>query len=137
MTEQDFAKKISRHLNLSTKQIDGMTLQRLSDIRRQALSAAAVADRQFVMAQHPSGQHAVLGFHDNGNNENGMSHHARTVFIALVVLTLIAGMFTWQRLNNDDDESEQGLLDAKMLSSDLPVSTFIQPDFKEWVNGSR
>ena len=136
MTEQDFAKKIRHHLNLSTKQIDGMTLQRLSDIRRQALSAAAVADRQFVMAQHPAGQQAVLGFHDNGNLENGMSHLGRTVFIALVVLTIFAGIFTWQRLNNDD-ESEQGLLDAKMLSSDLPVSTFTQPDFKEWVNGSR
>ena len=136
MPEQDFAKKIRHHLNLSTKQIDGMTLQRLSDIRRQALSAAAVADRQFVMAQHPAGQQAVLGFHDNGNLENGMSHLGRTVFIALVVLTIFAGIFTWQRLNNDD-ESEQGLLDAKMLSSDLPVSTFTQPDFKEWVNGSR
>ncbi len=136
MTELDFAKKIRDHLNLSTKQIDGMTLQRLSDIRRQALSAAAVADRQLVMAQHISGKQGVLGFHDDKNHENGQLHHTRTAFIVLLVMSLIIGMLTWQRLNSDTEESEQGLLDAKMLSSELPISTFTQPDFKEWLNGS-
>lgn len=136
MTELDFAKKIRHHLNLSTKQIDGVTLQRLSDIRRQALSAAALADRQLVMSQHTSGQQSVLSFHSNPNHGAGMSHFARSLFVALTVMTLIIGMVTWQRLTGDDEESEQGLLDAKLLSSDLPISTFTQPDFKEWLNGS-
>jgi len=136
MTEQDFAKKLKHHLDLSTKQINGMTLQRLSDMRRQALSAAAVADRQWVMSQHPSGQQAVLGFHSDSNQNSGMSHFAKTVFVSLLVMTLIIGMVTWQRLNNSDDETEDGLLDAKVLSSDLPISMFTHPDFKEWVNGS-
>ena len=136
MTEQEFAKKIRRHLDLSTQQINGMTLQRLSDIRRQALSAAAVADRKLVMAQHATGSQAVLGFHDDAHHDSGMSHFARTVFVALVLMTLVIGMVTWQRLNSDDEDTEQGFLDAKLLSSDLPISTFTHPDFKEWVNGS-
>lgn len=136
MTEQDFAKKIRQHLDLSTKQIDGMTLQRLSDIRRQALSAAALADRQLVTLQPHLSSHAVLGFHGYGSHGSGMSHRTRTAFIALIVLSLIIGMFTWQRLIGDDEDTEEGFLDAKILSSELPISTFTQPDFKEWLNGS-
>jgi len=135
MTEQDFTQKILQHLDLSTQQIDGVTLQRLADIRRQALSAARVADRQLIRAQHVSSQQAVLGFHGDQDHDSH-THYTRTVFIGLLVLSLIIGMVTWQRFNSDDDESEQGFLDAKMLSSELPISTFTHPDFKEWVNGS-
>jgi Protein of unknown function (DUF3619) len=138
MTEQDFAKKIRRHLDRSTQQINGMTLQRLTDIRRQALSAAALADRKLVMAQHSKGSQAVLGFHHDAEHGTGMSHFARTVLMALIVMSFIIGMVTWQRLNSgEDEEAEQGFLDAKMLASELPVTTFTHPDFKEWLNGSR
>jgi len=58
------------------------------------------------------------------------------LFIGLMVLSFIIGMVTWQRFNSDDEDSEQGFMDAKMLSSELPISTFTHPDFKEWVNGS-
>lgn len=132
MTEHDFAKKLTTHLDRGLRQMDGVTLQRLTDIRGQALARAYAADRAYVLAQHGrSGQLSL-----QGGGHRGSILLQRPILTGIFLIILMAGMVLWQQFSSEDDTSEQGFLDAQMLSGDLAPSTFIQPDFKSWLSES-
>lgn len=131
MNEKEFAEKIRDRLQFATQQIDGITLNRLEQARQRALGKVRAAERPAAVASHRNG---TLALH-LGGGDGEHSHHTRMLFIGLSLLALLTGAFYWQQANDDDDE--QGLLDAKMLSSELPLHAFVHPEFKEWVNSSR
>ncbi len=135
MNEKEFAQQICQRLTEGSRQMDGILAGRLEEARTRALAGARVAERDLIMASHASqaGNSAVLGFH---SAQHQQPHHARAMFVGLALIALMAGMAYWQQAT-DDDGGDQGLLDAKMLSSELPLYTFLHPDFKEWVNNSR
>jgi hypothetical protein len=137
MNEKEFTSRIREHLEQGSRQIDGITLKKLEAARHQALVGARVAERDLVMASHSDAQRgaATLRFHD-GAADGPQPHVLRVLFVGLALIALMAGTAYWQQAN-DDDDGEQGLLDAKMLSSELPLYTFLHPDFKEWVDRSR
>lgn len=135
MNEKDFAKSITQQLTLSTRQLDGTVVQALAAARGRALEAARASERVQVMAAHGSraGQ-GVLGW-QGGHFSQDHPHAVRLLFVGLALIAAMAGSLYWQQAN-DDDGNDTGLLDARMLASDLPLYTFLHPDFKSWVDES-
>ncbi len=135
MNEEQFGRHICQQLSEGSRQLDGIVMSRLEQARHRALASARVAERDQIMASNTSQVGStVLGFHEEA--DHGHFHHLRMLFVGLALLAMMGGMAYWQQAT-DDDDNDQGLLDAKMLSSDLPLYTFLHPDFKEWVNSSR
>lgn len=130
MNEKEFSNRIREHLEQGSQQIDGITLRRLEEGRHRALAQIRVAERQLAIAGSRSGTASLR----LGGSEHGHPNHLRVLFVGLALIALMAGAAYWQQANDDDDE--QGLLDAKMLSSELPLHAFVHPDFKEWVDSS-
>lgn len=136
MKENEFGSLIKQRLDEGARQIDGIMLQRLEAARTEALSHVRSAERELQMASHASGSRGGQILRMSGNPDGARQHRLRVLFIGLALIALTAGSIYWQQANTDDDEDAIGLLDAKMLSSDLPLNTFTHPDFKAWVNGT-
>ena len=131
MNENDLIKLVRERLDQGAQEIDGITLRRLAEARHRALGQVRVAQRELAAGSQQNGQMALkLG---GGHDTHPM--FLKALFAGLALIALMAGTAYWQEANDPDDE--QGLLDAKMLSSELPLNTFVHPDFKEWVNSSR
>jgi hypothetical protein len=136
MTEKDFADRIRQRLEQGSRQIDGIALRRLEEARHQALARVRSAEHEVMLASRASGQQGQGALRLHGSGSGRHQHPMRLLFVGLAVMALMAGTVYWQQAN-EDDGNEEGLLDAKMLSSELPLYTFLHPDFKEWVNSSR
>lgn len=133
MNEDDFGRSIKARLDAGSRQVNGIVAQRLEQARLRALAQVRSAERETVMSQHPRGGTAVLGRLGGDDHQRMQS---RTLFVGLALIAAMAGMAYWQQAT-EEDGMDQGLLDAKMLSSELPLNTFMHPDFKEWVNSER
>jgi hypothetical protein len=136
MTERDYAKKLTSELDRGLQQINGVTLQRLADTRRQALARAHALDREWVMSQHNSGGEMVMGGGGHGDDHH-LPAWMRPMSMGLLLLALLTGVVLWQHIRSDSETNELGYLDAQMLSGELPPSTYIHPEFKEWLNDSK
>jgi len=135
MNEKEFGQKIRERLNQGTQQIDGITLNRLEQARQRALGKIRVAERQVAMAES-HGRGGSMSLRIGGGSSEHHPHYLRMLFVGLALIAGMAGTVYWHQANEDDDD-EQGMLDAKMLSSELPLHAFLHPDFKEWVDSSR
>ena len=131
MNEKDLIKLVRERLDQGTQEIDGITLRRLAEARHRALGKVRVAQREVAASTQANGQMSLK----LGGGGDAHPLFLRALFVGLALIALMAGTAYWQEANDNDDD--QGLLDAKMLSSDLPLNTFVHPDFKEWVNSSR
>jgi hypothetical protein len=132
MNEKEFGSKVRQRLEEGKLQIDGITLARLEEARHRALSRVRAAERELVTASSRNGQ-MTLSMGSRGGEQH--PQYLRAAFVGLALIALMAGSVYWQQAN--DDDGDQGLMDAKMLSSELPLYTFIHPDFKVWVDTSR
>lgn len=134
MNEKEFSERIRECLDQGTQQIDGITLSRLEQARQRALGKVRVAERQVAVSASQGNGRGATALRLGGGSDQHHPHHLRLLFVGLALIAAMAGTLYWQQANDDDDE--QDLLDAKMLSSELPLHAFTHPDFKEWVDTS-
>lgn len=123
MNEHDLAKKIIRHLDYGTSDLDSRLQYRLQAARQHALEAHAKPRHGFSLAWAHAG--------------HGSRHSAHTPFRAWVpLMVLVLGlMFVtyWQTTQQMDDISE---IDAHLLAQDLPIHAFVDDGFDTWLESS-
>lgn len=122
MNENDLAKKIVRHLDQGTSNLDARVQYRLQAARQQALDACAKPRHSFHLAW--DGHHI---------GHNGI-HAPFRAWIPLAAL--IAGLLFityWQASPQTTDVFE---VDAYLLAQDLPIHAFIDTGFDTWLAGS-
>ena len=128
MNEMEFGRRVAQHLNRGTREVDQHISERLKVARGRAMERYRVTEEQWVTA----GAARAFG----GRWSERIAHHSRTWLgvAALAVVVAMAGVSYWQQ---SQDRPDQGLLDAKMLSGELPLHAYTQPDFKAWLQESR
>ncbi|MEY4597719.1 MAG: hypothetical protein RLZZ445_516 [Pseudomonadota bacterium] len=119
--EHEFALKIVRELDRSTRSIDNDTVAKLATAREQALAqyqqapamGVAVAGRTFTqMFEHPT---------------PGIRY---ALSLAVLILGL-AGIVYWQSSNGAGSEIAD--LDARLLTDDLPIDAYLDKGFDSWL----
>jgi len=125
MNEFDIAQRIARRLDQGVRELDPAVLGRLHEARFAALSRVPVKQLRLAAATHGRG-HA--GWDDQ-------RPFLRATLAALMVAIAIVALNYWQQdLDGDDDN---GQLDAKLLSSEIPPQAFAQKDFGAWLQETR
>lgn len=124
MNEQRVANAITRHLNQSTRQIDGETLRRLQEVRNEALSRHVEHKPAFGLAWSGHAGAAV---------KHGGHPGARLWVPFAVLLALLFALGYW---HFSDTGSELGEIDALLLADDLPVNAYLDHRFDAWVRRS-
>ncbi|MDE1942320.1 MAG: DUF3619 family protein [Betaproteobacteria bacterium] len=127
MNEKDFAQGILRHLDRGTRELDSALVGRLHEARFAALSRVPVRELRLL----PSAGASSSGF----SSWEGPSALWRTTLVALMIAAAIAAFSLWKA--QDQDADDDGQLDAKLLSSELPPQAFAQKDFGAWLQETR
>lgn len=127
MNEQDIAQGVVRHLERGLRELDPALVGRLHEARFAALSRVPVRELRLLPAAGTSSGRFSWGV--------GQSALWRTTLVALALATAIAVFNLWQPQDADDDDN--GQLDAKLLSSELPPQAFAQKDFGAWLQETR
>lgn len=122
MNERDLAKKIVRHLDYGTTNLDSRLQYRLQTARQHALEAYAKPRHSFSLAWGGHG------------GKSGHAHSPFRVWVPLVVMVLGLMFVTyWQTTQQVNDVSE---IDARLLAQDLPIYAFTDNGFDTWLKGS-
>ncbi len=125
MNEFDIAQRIARRLDQGARELDPAVVGRLHEARFAALSRVPVKQLRLAAATHGPGhldwddRHPVL----------------RATLAALMVAITIVALNYWQQDQEGDDDN--GQLDAKLLSSEIPPQAFAQKDFGAWLQETR
>jgi len=140
MNDAEFGRRIAQRLNQSLREIDPTTLDRLQEARTRALSQHSVTQAQWNTAAGNASQGgSVGGGAASAGRFGGRSshHHSPRMWLGIAAIAVLAAMASvsyWQQSQRDSD---QGALDAAMLSDELPLHAFTHSDFKAWLNESR
>lgn len=110
INEDEFASRLTAVLDRGVNEIDAATLNRLSSMRRQAISNQPVASR---------GLHALALLHRHG---------WASVMLALVIL--LAGW--WFVQNSQPTYSAE--TDILLLTGDLPPNAYADKTFSQWLD---
>jgi hypothetical protein len=124
MNEFDTAQQIVRHLDRGVRELDPAVVGRLHEARFAALSRVPVRQLRLSAAGHA--HFPALAW----------DRHHRALLATLAALTIglsIIAFNYWQQ----DPEDESGMLDAKLLSSEIPPHAFAQQDFGAWLQETR
>ena len=126
MNEFDIAQRIARRLDQGVRDLDPAIVGRLHEARFAALSRVPVKQLRLAPSAHGHG-------HASWDNE---AHPIlRATLAALMVAAALVAFNYWQQdLDGDDDN---GQLDAKLLSSEIPPQAFAQKDFGAWLQETR
>ena len=125
MNEFDIAQRIARRLDQGVRELDPAVLNRLHEARFAALSSVPVKQLRLAAATHGRG-------HTGWDDQHPF---LRATLAALMVAVAIVALNYWQQdLDGDDDN---GQLDAKLLSSEIPPQAFAQKDFGAWLQETR
>ena len=127
MNEQDIGKRIARHLDRAAREFDTALVGRLREARFAALSRVPARELRLLPAVASSS--TVTGL------ESPTTSLWRTALIALMLAAVFAAFNFWQQDQDGDDDN--GQLDAKLLSSELPPQAFAQKDFGAWLQETR
>ncbi len=120
MNEQDFAQKITSYLELGTAKIQGTVVSRLGQARAHALSSY----REPV---------TVLGLVTVSGRVLEPAYLLRNPLFWLPILAIAVTLWLAQPNAADDLYDESGVIDAKLLTGELPVDAFLDKDFATWV----
>ncbi len=123
MNEYGLAKKIVRHLDYGTANLESRLQQRLQAVRQHALEAYAKPRYSFSLAWASHGH----------SSRRGHSTFRAWILLALLVLGLMSVTY-WQNTQERNDVSE---IDAHLLAQDLPIPAFIDNGFDTWLEGSQ
>ncbi len=127
MNEQDIAQRITRHLDGGVRELDSRLVGRLHEARFAALARVPARELRLVPAAAAGSGFSAWGGHG--------TPFWRTALVALMIAATFAAFnFSQQDTDADDDN---GQLDAKLLSSELPPQAFAQKDFGAWLQETR
>jgi hypothetical protein len=119
MNDKDFSHKLTSYLDVSASQISASTAAKLQSGRERALAAYRPPVR-------------VLGMVTVSGRLTDPSLLIRNPLFWLPILLLITVIFTLQP-SADDLYDETGVIDAKLLTGELPIDAFLDKDFATWV----
>ena|SRR5487761_1933239 len=127
MNEFDIAQRITRRLDQGVRELDPAVLGRLHEARFAALSRVPAKQLRLAAAAH--------GHHGHAGWDGQQYSFLRATLATLMVAIAIVALNYWQQdLDGDDDN---GQLDAKLLSSEIPPQAFAQKDFGAWLRETR
>jgi hypothetical protein len=121
MNEHDFSQKITHYLDNGLRQIDEPKLAKLRSARAKALE----------MHREPI---RVLGLVTVSGRIMEPTYLVRKPLFWLPILAIIASVLMYQQSTSPDDlYDESGAVDAKLLTSELPIDAYLDKDFAAWV----
>jgi hypothetical protein len=126
MNEFDIAQRIARRLDQGVRDLDPAVVGRLHEARFAALSRIPVKQLRLAPAAHG---HGLASW---GENQHPILRI--TLATLMLAIALVAFNYWQQDLDGDDDN---GQLDAKLLSSEIPPQAFAQKDFGAWLQETR
>jgi hypothetical protein len=119
MNDKDFSHKLISYLDIGASQISASTAAKLQGARERALAAYRPPVR-------------VLGLVTVSGRLTDPSFLVRNPLFWLPILLLITLIFALQP-SADDLYDETGVIDAKLLTGELPIDAFLDKDFATWV----
>ena len=129
MNESDIAQRVTRHLDQGVQGLDGVVLERLHEARYAALSRVPVSALRLTPSSSWAGSVLTSGL---GRHSGAWLRFAVTT---LMLTVGILGFHYWQQ--DQDADEDNGQLEAKLLSSELPPQAFAQKDFGAWLQETR
>jgi hypothetical protein len=117
---EDLAGRIVRGLDRGLESIDQRTLARLRSARESALER--------MEQPEPAWSFAWAGLAGRRNVSRPLG--SRHVFSVLALVAAISGMVYWQHSQHVEDPFE---IDAKLLSSDLPIDAYLDKGLDTWL----
>lgn len=121
MNEHNFSKKITGYLDSGLRQIDEPKLAKLRSARAKALEIHRAPIR-------------ILGLVTVSGRILEPAYLVRKPLFWLPILAIVASMLIIQQSTNTDDlYDESGTVDAKLLTSELPIDAYLDQDFAQWV----
>ena len=126
--ETEIANKIRPYLDQATADLKAGIVYRLQLARADAL--ARLFDPQRVVV--PELAHAMAGA---GIASRPSPRFSYRLWLAVAVFAIVAG-FGWQQWRTFQDTREFEELDARILSSDLPIDAYLDRGFQNWLKAS-
>lgn len=125
--EDDFARRITEHLDRGAGEIDAATRERL------------LAARERALLRHGETVSAVPGFAGEGHAMSWISSHRfyvrNAVALAAVLLALTGLAIWWSGASPSNELAE---IDAGLLTDELPINAYLDKGFDSWLKrGSR
>ncbi|MBC7623068.1 MAG: DUF3619 family protein [Aeromicrobium sp.] len=120
MNEIDFSQKLTSYLDVSASQISAVTRAKLQAARERALATYRPPVR-------------ILGLVTVSGRLTDPSLLVRNPLVWLPILLIVALLFALQPNSADDLYDETGVIDAKLLTGELPIDAFLDKDFATWV----
>ncbi len=124
MSEQDFVRSVTRHLDAGLDDLPPSVLYRLRAARDTALA-------------HTQEHQGFPGSADEGAAGRPGSVVRRRVLAPVAVLLLVAiGMLFWQQQTRQvapTQYADFADVDAEVLTDDLPVVAYLDPGFEIWL----
>ena len=123
MNEQDFGNKIKQQLDQSLN-LEAATRDRLKIARQKALARQRLTKPVFALAWAD----AVVGRLSGNPASAGVALAGAALIIALV------GIQYWQYMPTVEEIEE---IDSALLTSDLPISAYLDKGFDSWLKRSQ
>jgi hypothetical protein len=120
MNNDNFSKQIVRYLNAGTDQLSNNASEKLRRSREQALTAYREPIR-------------VLGLVTVTGRVKEPAYLVRQPLFWLPILAVLASLWVMQSQSTDDIYDDSGVIDAKLLTGELPFDAFLDKDFATWV----
>jgi hypothetical protein len=124
MSEQDFVRSVTRHLDAGLDDLPPSVLYRLRAARDTALA-------------HTQEHQSFPGSADEGAAGRPGSVLRRRMLAPVAVLLLVAiGMLLWQQQTRQvapTQYADFADVDAEVLTDDLPVVAYLDPGFEIWL----
>jgi len=120
MNEKDISQKIASYLELSATQLKGDTAARLQQAR----------ERTLITYRAPI---SVLGLMTVSGKLLDPMYLVRKPLFWLPILAVASAIWMAQPNSADEIYDESGVIDAKLLTGELPIDAFLDKDFATWV----
>lgn len=125
--EDQFAKKITEHLDAGAATLRAGTAYKLSQARARAL---ARVDPAYARQAGLVPSLAAAGGRVGGGLRRG-------IWIGFAVLLLAAGIFGYQQWTVYQQTRELADLDLQILTSDLPIDAYVDRGFQAWLTSNQ
>jgi len=120
MNEKDISQKIASYLELSAAQLNADTAARLQQARERTLTAYRAPI-------------SVLGLVTVSGKLLDPMYFVRKPLFWLPILAVTLAIWMAQPNSADELYDESGVIDAKLLTGELPIDAFLDKDFATWV----
>lgn len=120
MNENDFSRQLTDYLDRGTASIDSRLAARLVTARERTLSSYRAPI-------------SIFGLVTVSGQVTNPAWLIRKPLFWLPILALAVAVWFAQSTQPDDIYDDAGLIDAKLLTGELPIDAFLDQDFATWV----